>query len=266
MPSVPSIPSVGVPSLPKPSIGGVSLGGVNMAAGAAGLGAVAGLSMTGDDGEDGEGGDKAVKDGESVTKFRRQSTQKPPDAMWTADMGKPQMKTGWAWKQGHMYKSWKKRYFVLYEGTLKYYAKYDEATGKAKNEKDSLFLKNYVFGVLPDMGNKIYIKPDKEAAAGVSKDKDLLVDFYEEDGCEPEVLLNTFCVLCSLPFPNRLSNNITLTLFLTPKSSTHQPPHIGGVPHLDQGALSAHPVRRLQGRRQLDEAWVFVNCIRRLVK
>lgn len=191
LPSAPSMSSAGVPSLPKPSVGGVSLGGVNMAAGAAALGAAA-ISTEGDDGKDGEGGDKVVKEGESVTKFRRSSTQRPPDAMWTADMGKPQMKTGWAWKQGHMYKSWKKRYFVLYEGTLKYYAKYDDATGKAKNAKDSLFLKNYVFGVLPDMGNKIYIKPDKEASAGVSKDKDLLVDFYEEDGCEPEEECHTW--------------------------------------------------------------------------
>jgi hypothetical protein len=207
-------------------MGGVSLGGVNMAAGAAAVGAAA-LPSTegdeGDDGKDGEGADKVVKEGESVTKFRRSSTQRPPDAMWTADMGKPQMKTGWAWKQGHMYKSWKKRYFVLYEGTLKYYAKYDDATGKAKNEKDSLFLKNYVFGVLPDMGNKIYIKPDKDASDGVTKDKDLLVDFYEEDGCEPEVLFYSTVVCCFLSPPSLHPPSPNHVFFLPPKSSPSSP-------------------------------------------
>jgi len=169
------------PDLPVPTDGGVTLEGVDMA----------GVTGEGDDDEGDSRPAPEVEEGDSGKKiaigekFRRSSVARPPDAIWQPDMGKPAMKTGWAWKQGHMYKNWKKRYFVLYEGTLKYYADYDESTGKAKSIKDSVVLKDYVFGVLPDMGNKIYIKPDKEVA-NVAKEKDLLLDFYEADGVEPE--------------------------------------------------------------------------------
>jgi hypothetical protein len=140
-----------------------------------------------DENEDDSQTEDANMQSPPVVQFRRSSIAKPPDAMWSPDMGTPEMRTGWAWKQGHRIKSWKKRYFVLYEGTLKYYVKYDADTGMAKNEKDSLNLKNYVFGILPDMDNKIYIKPDQENKDAIVQDKDLLLDFFEMDGYEPDV-------------------------------------------------------------------------------
>lgn len=110
------------------------------------------------------------------------SGQSAPDPkLWNPKMGTPAMKTGWARKQGHMYKSWKKRYFVLYEGILKYYDKYEETTEKPKGEKGAIRLKGYVFGIIGG-GHKLYIQPTSES---LERDKDLLLDFVDEDGYIP---------------------------------------------------------------------------------
>jgi len=57
----------------------------------------------------------------------------------SAEMAEPSSpyatKSGWLTKQGHIFRTWKKRWFVLEEQLLKYYKAADESTSTANPEK-----------------------------------------------------------------------------------------------------------------------------------
>ncbi len=77
-----------------------------------------------------------------VTKTRQLSVGKDLIAV-------PDLTTGWLKKQGHMIKNWKRRFFVLSYGVLKYYEKNgQEARGSGENELGSVDLKSATVKVL----------------------------------------------------------------------------------------------------------------------
>jgi len=107
----------------------------------------------------------------------------------------PTMKHGWAKKRGHNVPTWKKRFITLYEGTLKYYDKYDEVMGTVKGLKGELKLAGYTIhtDTIPSSHESLspcmlYLEPtvgEKTSLANPGDEKDLLIDF--SDGTIVEV-------------------------------------------------------------------------------
>jgi hypothetical protein len=91
----------------------------------------------------------------------------------------PDLTTGWLKKQGHMVKNWKRRFFVLSYGVVKYYEKNgQEGRGSGENELGSVDLKGATV--------KVVVNSEISAKSGSGKDcrlsivqssgKDLLVE------------------------------------------------------------------------------------------
>jgi hypothetical protein len=96
---------------------------------------------------------------------------------------------GWGKKQGHNYKGWKQRYFVLDDYTLRYYTDYNETADEPKNQKGELFIGGYRFGDVsdstpvkadksPSPGSRLFLIPPKNSTA-----KDLLMEFSTPELC-----------------------------------------------------------------------------------
>lgn len=106
-----------------------------------------------------------------ITKTRQLSTAKDLISI-------PDLTTGWLKKQGHMVKNWKKRFFVLSYGVIKYYEKNgQESRGSGENELGSVELKGATCKVVinSDLGGK---NPAKDYRLSVvqASGKELLVE------------------------------------------------------------------------------------------
>ena len=84
--------------------------------------------------------------------------------------GFPPVKTGWIVKRGHVFRTWRKRYFVLEKGVVTYYA--DE---KMKNQKGQVVIKGYNVG-----GHSKLHSEELYLSAGESGGTDLLLSFQDK--------------------------------------------------------------------------------------
>lgn len=90
----------------------------------------------------------------------------------------PDLTTGWLKKQGHMVKNWKRRFFVLSYGVLKYYEKNgQEGRGSGENELGSVGLKGATVKVVVNAdASKSGTLKDCRMSVESSNGKDLLIE------------------------------------------------------------------------------------------
>ncbi len=88
----------------------------------------------------------------------------------------PERCTGYIHKQGHRFKTWKLRYFVLDHGKLEYFADDDKNSGKGVKPKGLLVISEYI------ICEPNHIAPDLITST--------MLYMKREDGKEPDLMLN----------------------------------------------------------------------------